>query len=249
MNVKRLLSLLMCFALVLTMLVACDKGDDPGDGAPPSEPTTAQEYMDRAMSLLETESYRQTTVKTIDGVPSTDSDDDDVLIVSGGNYTLYENIGDAVAYMIYHNGMFYMPMLQVKWSADAGLDGFYEKAEDVLYDGDWFGNFHFQSVSIEKQDNGHTVIKGASPDQSKITTDIYTMLSMICDLTTYQIELEFDEQYRLLKATNTYKMNFMGVTADVVDSEIFEYGPQFTVSPPADADTYEEVSDMMDLYE
>ncbi len=230
MKLSKILALILALACFVSILASCDmEGEGNNNTFDPSKtPETPKEYYDYAYNYMMSHPYKQTTVSsaTFEGETSTDTS---VCHMDGINYYLVEDGMTA----IFYDSTIYVQSAAGKKKMDIDLEA---AGEDFGFTDDYFAQ-----VGNSLTDDNIKLTKNADG-----TTTLEFSINLIAlGLTDYVMTLDKDN--RVVRYVISNEMTVMGYTGTTVDDSTVEYGDQYKVSPPADADDYEVVDSYYDL--
>jgi hypothetical protein len=230
MKFTKILALLLALVCCFTALVACD-GEDKEDekGGLDETPDTAYEYFLYASDYMATHTHKMTTVTT----SSTDGADDivseTVNYVDGTNYYIPGDVETT-----FYDGVIYVSSSSGKRKMSfAGTDLGAALGDANDYVNSMAGSMSDDDFTMTKNDDG-TIKLEFSISMAYVGTIDYVWI--------------LDNDYRLVSQTLRMTQSYAGYTISTVDVCTYEYSDQYKVTMPADADEYETVDDIYDLY-
>lgn len=268
MKTLKLCSLLLSLAMLICCLAACNSPapDDDGAGTPPAAPKTPEEYIEVVWDKLLTAQYKETQIKDgkiIMNGSEMPRKETSVSICDGNNFLMEDEEWGSKE--LFYDGVFYVSMgegLKNKYVMEEG----WEELELSGQEQADFTNIKFKSLTLETDADGNTVLvgKGASETSKSVLEGLFAavaigsegLFSMTIDYENVEFRATIDSEYRLLSQTAkmigyaTAGGGDMSTSVQyVIDNTItYEYGDQYALSAPADADAYTEVDSFEKLY-
>lgn len=260
MNFKKLIALLLCFAMLLPCLFACDDKDDKDD-----KDGSVEDVVNDAIDAMKKTPFRMTTYKKAqaEGYMETTREEENVCYCDGNKYAYFQE-GDTEPYMIYADGVIYDLTSKKKVVIDdatlAALTEAYQgDMKDFLE-----GTKKYANVEVTEDEDGNTVVLCTGLSEFGKTI----LGTALVGFEIQGIYMEFDDESVYCKAVigqdglPTKQSSSASAHATVaitgasaismsyvISTEFtYEYGDAYKVTVPADAAEYEEVSSIAELY-
>lgn len=232
MKLSKIIALILAIVCCVSLLASCDiDGEGNGDGSsfdPSKMPKTPKEHYEYAVNYMMSNAYKQTIVTSSEFDGETYSDES-LSYMDGTNYINFE---DNATYT-YFDGTIYADSPNGKKKMEIDMDEF---AESLGVSTDYLNE-----MSAMLTDDNIKMTKNADGT----TTLEFSIELPVLGPTDYVMTL--DKNARLVKYTVTSTMTIAGFTTTTVDDITVEYGDQYKVYPPADADAYVVVNSYEDL--
>ena len=266
MKIKQLISLLLCAIIALLPLTACSE-PLPGTTTPPAQntpddnptpekkPTTALEYLTVSCEKMLTQSYLETESKVksmvMGNIESAQPAEVSSLICRGEFFHM-EADGFISTYV---DGVFYVsaPDLQLKNKytvAETDLDN--PMLNPTGENGAWFQSVKFNKLSFKVNADGTVTVtgKGVSAEAQAILEETFGQIpGFTFDYDSLEWNCTLDSEYRFVNQTAFLSYSTVGgVSMTLTSTLTYEYGDQYTVTAPADANAYNEVESFEALY-
>ncbi len=253
---KKLLALLLAMTLIFSMFVlaSCgnkDKDDDKNDGDDSTMETlagktpeelyeTAKEKLSAATSFIIT--AEQEIVMTYEGESMTMNQT--VISKRQGDNEYVKSYNDmspaANMEVWYVDGMLYANTSSGKIKTELDKEQFMQQymskdpSESTLLDipESWFEDMKFEA----KDDRWVLKFSISEEKYEEMLTKIGNPVDVVDDV---QYEIIFDDDGNLEEIITLFNMEIYGVSASAVSTSTVSY-EQFTITPPADADSYSE---------
>ena len=226
MKITKLISCLLALVCAASIMVACDI-----EGLGNKEPETPAEYYTYACDYMLSHPYKQTTVTTVtmDNYDMDETSSTSVTYMDGNNY--YQSESGMTT--TFYDGTMYVDYLGRKRKAEIDLE---ELGESFGLSEDYFGmakdSITDESIKLTENADGTKTLE-------------FEITLPVVGATKYVMTL--DASNRVVCYTLTMSMSVMGYTYVTVEECTIEYGEQYKVTPPEDADEYELVDSYMDL--
>ena len=222
MKLSKIIVIILAVACMLSVFAACDIDDNE------KSPETPKEYCEYAFDYLYAHAYKQTTVNTIvlDGETSKVTE---VSHIDGSNY--YIDHG----YMIvtYCDGTMYVEKGDSKKKAVVDIAALGESVgltEDYMTG--IFDNLKDEDITLTRNADGTITLE--------FTVDIVVVGK-------YDYVVTLDKNNHIVKYVLLNEMTAMGYEMSTTSEVTVEYGDQYKVTAPSDADSYETVDSYYDL--
>lgn len=226
---SRIIAIILAIVCMASVFSSCDFAmNDVLSGK--RTPETPREYYEYAFNYMQTHAYKQTTTttSTMNGETYTD-DSASVSHMDGTNYCSTES-GMAVTY---YDGTIYVETATGKrkmkidiWSMGESYGftkDYWSSVDEMITDDD---------IKLTKNDDGTATLEFS-----------VTML----DFGDYDYVVTLDKDNRIVEYIISTEMTVMDYTVSSIDKIVVEYGDQYKVSKPEDADSYEVVNSYYDL--
>ncbi len=268
MRFKQLGALLLCVAMLVCCFTACDENptetttndnqpanpQDQNNQKPAKTPTTAKEYMSVACEKMLTEHYQETDVRegfmTVNGEKISRPTKTEVFICQGLNFYMEDEEGIS----IYLDDVFYFSY------PESGIKNKYtvpesERNNPILHptgeEAAWYQSVKFNSMTLGKDASGNVTItgKGAGKEAKAILEETFGQIpGFEIDYDTLEWVLTLDSEYRFI--SQCAKLSFLGAAGpmEITSTITYQYGAEYSVTAPEDADSYTEVDSFMDLF-
>lgn len=260
MNFKKLIALLLCFAMLLPCLFACDDKDDKDD-----KDGSVEDVINDAADAMKKTPFRMTIYTKVqtEGYMEMTQEEENVCYYDGNKYAYFLE-GDTEPYMIYADGVMYDLTSKKKVVIDdatlAALTEAYQgDMKDFLE-----GTKKYANVEVSEDEDGNTVVICTGLSEFGKTT----LGAALVGFQALGIYMEFDDESVYSKAmigqdglptkqsasasahatvvlTGAPSISMSYVTSTEIT---YEYGDAYKVTVPADAAEYEEVSSIAELY-
>jgi hypothetical protein len=212
-------------------LVGCDLiGEEEFDPNMPRE--TARDYLRYANYCLSNTPYKLTTYTTsiVDGEEVTDVS---VIHNDGTNY--YEHDEETQTTLIYCDGFYYVSSPSIKKKMNISINELYsyiQTEEDVAPLSDVTDYVKDKDLELIANEDGTKILK-------------FMVNIPFFGNTSY--EIHFDKNDLVTKQIISAEGSLAGYGFSTYCEGIIEFGEQYKVTPPADADQYEEVSSFLEI--
>lgn len=227
MKLSKILALTLALACALAMLVSCDLGYFEDLLNSEKAPETPMEYYEYANAYRATHPYKETstTTTTLNGEIYGDANSVSVTYMDGINYYMEED-GMKITFC---DGVYYVETATDKIKMD--VSGY---------------------LGSLKEDNFSEVEGWLSDDSLKLTknadgTATLEFSQNIPGLGTYNYVVTLDSENRIVNQVLTNEMTMMNYAMTTVIESTIEYGDQYKVTPPEDADSYRTVDSIYDI--
>jgi hypothetical protein len=227
MKFTKILALTLALACALTLLVSCDLAALEELINSGKTPETPMEYYEYANAYRATHPYKETSVTTttLNGEIYGDANSVSVTYMDGINYYMEED-GMKITFC---DGIYYVETASDKKKMD--MDGY---------------------LGSLKEDDFGDVESWLSEDSLKLTknpdgTAILEFAQNIPGVGTYNYVITLDSENRIVKQVLTNEMTMMNYEMITRIESTIEYGDQYKVTPPEDADSYRTVDSIYDI--
>ena len=257
---KKLISIFVCVLMLCTVFVACDTAETDQ----PAAPVTVDDYIKIAREYMEKTPYKcETTEEKIIGgslLGNTTTNDKETYssFVDGRNVKEITSIEGITSTFTITDNTFYLEMGNIKKKMNIDTNAMDEEIKALVSNSgkstESLMSFKYKDVQITKNDDGTTTIvgKGFDPSESEIIADIFsgldTLLGLVGGSMNYDsmtLILVFDDEYHLISQEYYAESSASSaVSIEITKTEKFEYGDQFKVEAPKDADSYELVDSL-----
>ena len=222
----KIIAIILAIVCAASLLVSCDLESLEGIINGEKAPETPKEYFEYSHEYMQSHPYKQTTVTTsvMNGISSTN---ESISHMDGDNYYME----DDGMISTYYNGTLYVESVMGKKKMNMSIWGDeYAMVENYL-----------SNVSDSLKNEDITLTKNADG-----TTTLEFSIS-IDYAGVYDYVVTLDKENRVVAYFMTNELSVMGYTVNTTYESTIEYGEQYKVSLPEDADSYKEVNSIYDL--